>query len=79
MAISRTTVARSSVLLTFELGASAKKGEDAPAISIAVDAFNVTNRVNYGGFVGTITSPFFGGAVSALPPRRIQLSAEFHF
>jgi hypothetical protein len=55
------------------------KGEDAPVWSIGVDAFNATNHVNYAGFVGTITSPFFGRAVAALPPRRIQLSAGFHF
>jgi hypothetical protein len=44
-----------------------------------VDAFNVINRVNYSGFVGTLTSPFFGRAIAAQPPRRIQLSAGLHF
>jgi hypothetical protein len=62
-----------------EFAIGAGKGEDAPAWSIGVDAFNLTNHVNYAGFVGTITSPFFGRAVAALPPRRIQLSAGFHF
>jgi hypothetical protein len=28
---------------------------------VAVDAFNVTNRVNYATFVGTIGSPLFFG------------------
>ena len=37
----------------------AKRDEDAPAFSIGIDAFNVLNRVNYSGFVGTLTSPFY--------------------
>jgi hypothetical protein len=44
-----------------------------------VSAFNVFNRVNYAGYVGTLTSPFFGRPIAAEPPRRIQLSAEVHF
>jgi hypothetical protein len=56
-----------------------KRDEDAPAFSIGIDAFNVTNRVNYSGFVGTLTSPFYGQAIAAQPPRRVQLSAGFHF
>jgi hypothetical protein len=59
----------------FEFG----KEEDAPGWSIAVDAFNVVNHVNYSGYVGTITSPFFGRAIAAQPPRRLQLSMGFHF
>lgn len=61
----------------FAMG-SGKSG-DAPGWSIGVDAFNVVNRVNYSGFVGTLSSPFFGRAIAAQPPRRIQLSAGFHF
>jgi hypothetical protein len=56
-----------------------KRSEDGAAFSIGVDAFNVVNRVNYSGFVGTLTSPFFGRAIAAQPPRRVQLSAGFHF
>jgi hypothetical protein len=56
-----------------------RDGDDAPAWSIGVDAFNVINRVNYSGFVGTLTSPFFGRPIAAQPPRRIQLSVGFHF
>jgi len=55
------------------------KGEDAAAWSVGVDAFNVINRVNYSGFIGTLSSPFFGKAIAARPPRRIQLSAGLHF
>jgi hypothetical protein len=63
----------------FALTRPAKKDEDAPAVSIGVDAFNLFNRVNYSSFVGNLSSPFFGRAVSAQPPRRIQLSAEVRF
>lgn len=58
---------------------SGKKGEDAPGWSIGVDAFNIVNRVNYVAFVGNRSSPFFGRAIAAQPPRRMQLSASFHF
>jgi hypothetical protein len=61
----------------FPLGGT--KGHQGPGWSIGVDAFNVFNRVNYSWFVGTQTSPFFGRAIAAQPPRRIQLSAGFHF
>jgi hypothetical protein len=60
-------------------GKAGAAGGDAPAFSIGVDAFNILNRVNYSGFVGTLTSPFFGRAIAAQPPRRVQLSAGFHF
>ena len=53
--------------------------EDAPGWSIGVDAFNAVNHVNYAGYVGTQTSPFFGTAIAARPPRRLQLSVGFHF
>ncbi len=62
-----------------EFAIGSKKGDDAAGWSIGVDAFNVLNHVNYAGYVGTLTSPFFGQAVAALPPRRIQLTAGFHF
>jgi hypothetical protein len=55
------------------------KDDDGPAWSIGVDAFNIVNRVNYAGFIGNLSSPFFGRAVAAQPPRRLQLSAGFHF
>jgi hypothetical protein len=48
-------------------------------LTLAVDAFNVLNRVNDTAYVGTLTSPFFGTAVAAQPARRIQLSARVKF
>jgi hypothetical protein len=50
-----------------------------PAITAAVDAFNVLNRVNFQNYVGSLTSPFFGRGVSTLPSRRLQLSVRFQF
>jgi len=44
-----------------------------------VDAFNVLNHVNFGQFVGNLSSPFFGRAVSAGPARKMQVSLGFKF
>jgi len=62
----------------FALAKPAKPG-DAPTVTIGVDAFNLLNQVNYVAFIGNLSSPFFGEAVAAQPPRRIQLSGEFRF
>jgi hypothetical protein len=62
----------------FALVEQPKQGDGA-SITFGVDAFNFGNRVNYSGYVGTLTSPFFGRAISAQPPRRIQLSAGLQF
>jgi hypothetical protein len=47
--------------------------------TLALDAFNVLNRVNYRSFVGNLSSPSFGRAVAARPPRRLQLSFRVKF
>ncbi len=51
----------------------------ARTITLAIDAFNVLNRVNDGTFVGTVGSPLFAQPVSALPPRQLQFSARVKF
>jgi Carboxypeptidase regulatory-like domain/TonB dependent receptor len=56
----------------------AKKGSG-PTVTLAVDAFNALNRVNQTSYVGTLTSPFFGTAVTAQPARRLQFSARVKF
>ena len=53
--------------------------QTARTVSLAVDAFNVLNRVNYANFVGTIGSPLFGQPVSAQAPRQLQFSARVKF
>jgi len=58
------------------LTGTAKEGS---AVTVGIDAFNVLNRVNPSRYIGTLTSPFFGRAVSAQPPRRIQLSVRVRF
>jgi hypothetical protein len=44
-----------------------------------VSAQNVTNRSNYGGYSGTLTSPFFGRATTVLNPRKIDIGVVFGF
>jgi hypothetical protein len=56
-----------------------KKKDGGVKATLALDAFNVLNRVNYTGFVGNLSSPFFGRAVAAQPPRRLQLSFRVKF
>ena len=41
----------------------------------AVDAFNVPNRVNFAGYIGNLSSPFFGKPVAASP----QDGSNFHY
>ncbi len=50
-----------------------------PVTTIGVDAFNALNHTNNMSYIGTLSSPFFGQAVSAYPPRRLQLSLRFRF
>ncbi len=45
----------------------------------AIDAFNVLNRVNSNQFVGNLSSPFFGRALSAQPARRLQFSLRLRY
>ena len=60
-----------------EFPLSARK--EGPRLTTALDAFNVTNRVNYTTYIGDLSSPFFGTAVSARPARRLQISLRFAF
>ena len=54
-------------------------GKDAREITLGLDAFNVLNHVNYGTFVGTLSSPLFGQPVSARAARQLQFSARMKF
>ena len=42
-------------------------------------AFNLLNHANLGVFSGIQTSPFFGQATSAQPPRRFEVGTRFNF
>jgi hypothetical protein len=56
-----------------------KSGKEGPVATISVNSFNVLNRENDVSYVGVISSPFFGHAVAAQPPRRMQLDLELKF
>ena len=56
-----------------------KHKKEGPQFTVALDAFNATNRVNYATYVGDLSSPFFGQPVAAKPPRRLELSGRFEF
>lgn len=48
-------------------------------ITISMNAQNLTNRANYSGFSGVMTSPYFMQATSVSNPRQIDLSLRFNF
>ncbi len=54
-------------------------GQNARTMTLALDAFNVLNRVNYVTYVGTLGSPLFGTPVSARSARQLQFSARVKF
>ena len=56
-----------------------KKKDEGVKATLAVDAFNLLNEVNYSGFIGNLSSPFFGKAIAAQPPRRLQFSFRLKF
>jgi hypothetical protein len=56
-----------------------KKTDRAPVFSMAVDAFNITNRTNYSSYVGNVQSSFFGQPTTALPARRLQFTVRIKF
>jgi hypothetical protein len=56
-----------------------KSRKEARTLTVALNSFNVLNHVNDMTYLGIITSPFFGHAVAALPPRRMQLDVQFKF
>jgi hypothetical protein len=55
------------------------KKDKGPMVTLGLDAFNVVNHVNYAGYVGVLSSPFFGKPIAAQPPRRVQVSLRFRF
>ena len=48
-------------------------------IELMVEAFNVTNRVNFDSYTGSIQSQFFGRPQLAGNPRQVQLGVRFDF
>ncbi len=62
-----------------EFRLSKKKKDEGPAMTVGLNALNVTNHTNFSGYVGNLSSPFFGQAVAARPSRRLQLSLQLAF
>jgi hypothetical protein len=56
-----------------------QKKDEGLSMTVGLNALNVTNRVNFAGYVGNLSSPFFGQAVAARPARRLQLSLQLAF
>jgi hypothetical protein len=48
-------------------------------LSIGIFAENITNRANYVGYSGTMTSPHFGRPTAVAGMRRVQLGTNFSF
>jgi len=56
-----------------------KASDKMPSFSLAVDAFNITNRTNYTSYVGNMQSSFFEQSTAALPARRLQFTGRIKF
>jgi Carboxypeptidase regulatory-like domain len=56
-----------------------KEGSKGPTTSVTLNSFNVLNHPNDMTYIGVVGSPFYGRAVAAQPPRRMQLNIEFRF
>jgi hypothetical protein len=56
-----------------------KKGAKGPVATVSVNSFNVLNHPNDVTYIGVVSSPFFGQAVAAQPPRRMQLQLQVKF
>ena len=61
-----------------DAGAESSEGR-VSQLEFAIDAFNAFNHTNFKNYVGTLTSPFFGRANAANPPRQVQVTAKYHF
>jgi len=56
-----------------------KAGNKGPVATVSINSFNVLNHANDVTYIGVIGSPFFGHAVAAQPPRRMQLDLQIKF
>jgi hypothetical protein len=56
-----------------------KASDRMPSFSLAVDAFNITNRKNYTSYVGNVQSSFFEQPTAAMPARRLQFTGRIKF
>jgi len=56
-----------------------KGNKEGPRLTAGLNSFNVLNHQNDVTYVGVLSSVYFGKAISALPPRRMQLNLQFKF
>jgi carboxypeptidase family protein len=54
-------------------------GREDRTLNVSLSAFNILNKKNDFTYIGVIASPFFGRAVTALAPRRMQMNVSFKF
>lgn len=55
------------------------KHKEGPVATLSFNSFNVLNHENDVTYIGVLSSRFFGHAVAAQSPRRMQLDLEFKF
>jgi len=48
-------------------------------LQFIVQAQNITNHPNYGGYSGTLTSPFFGRATNVIGTRKVDFGVQLSF
>lgn len=48
-------------------------------LEVRAEAYNVLSATNYDEYAGTLSSPYFGQPISALPKRRLQFAAVVRF
>ena len=55
------------------------RGGRQKGITLNLSVQNLTNRANYSGFSGVMTSPYFLQPTSVSNPRQVDLSVRFNF
>jgi hypothetical protein len=53
--------------------------DDAKILNFGVSSFNVLNHTNFTNYIGSIRSPLFGTATTALAGRQMQFGARYQF
>jgi hypothetical protein len=55
------------------------KKESAKILNLGVSAFNVINHANFTNYIGSVRSPLFGTATTALAGRQMQFGIRYQF
>ncbi|PYQ55940.1 MAG: hypothetical protein DMF78_00465 [Acidobacteria bacterium] len=62
-----------------EGGGGGGEGDGRRSVTVYLQAYNALNRLNPATYVGVLSSPLFGQAISASPPRRFEAGANVSF